>query len=101
MVRAVTYMRSALVPCVSSKTLRIDLAQASSASALTLITTDIETIHGGIMTMHDLWATFIEIGLGAFLLYRQIGSAMGIPLGIVFCKSAPANISPRPLVLGI
>lgn len=91
MVRATAYMRGALVPCITRKTLRIDLAQASSASALTLITTDIETIDGGVMAIHDLWATFIEIGLGAFLLWRQIGSAMGIPLGVVFCKSSPTS----------
>ncbi|PHH65591.1 hypothetical protein CDD81_2026 [Ophiocordyceps australis] len=84
MVRATTYMRGAIVPCITRKTLRIDLAQARSASALTLITTDIETIDGGIMVMHDLWGTFIEIALGAYLLWRQIGSAMGIPLGVVF-----------------
>ena len=74
------------MPCITKKTLNIDLAQAGSASALTLITTDIETIDGGITYMHDLWGAFIEIGLGAFLLWRQIGSAMGIPLGVVFCR---------------
>lgn len=88
MVRAATYMRSAIVPVITRKTLRIDLAQAASASALTLVTTDMETIDGGIKSMHELWAALVEIAIGAYLLYRQIGQAMGIPLGVVFCKSA-------------
>lgn len=74
------------MPVITKKTLQIDLAQAPSASALTLMTTDIETIDGGIRFMHELWAALLEIGLGSYLLYRQIGQAMGIPLGTVFCK---------------
>lgn len=75
------------MPCITRKTLRIDLAHTHSASALTLITTDIETIDGGVMLIHELWGSLIEIGVGAYLLWRQIHSAMGIPLGVVFCKS--------------
>lgn len=74
-------MRSALVPLIYRKTLHIDSAHASSSTALTLISTDIETITHGIVQMHEIWASLAEVALAAWLLYRQLGGAFGVPIG--------------------
>ncbi|RFU80509.1 abc transporter [Trichoderma arundinaceum] len=86
--RAVTMMRGSVIPLVYEKTLRVDSSSSSTFSptgALTLVSTDIETISGGIPQFHETWGNLIEIGLAIYLLERQLGAAcvMGVGFAIV------------------
>ena len=74
-------MRGSVIPCIYNKTLRLDSGQCSSSTALTLISTDIETITQGIVMLHETWASLLEIALAVWLLYRQLGGACGVPVG--------------------
>lgn len=80
MYRAATMARGALVPIIHDKTLALALSDANDAAALTLISTDIETITNGIVSLHELWATVVEIGIAVWLLERQLGVACVIPI---------------------
>lgn len=79
-------MRGAVIPMIYRKTLRLNSSDANPAAALTLISTDIEVITQGIVQMHDVWATLVEIGLATWLLARQVKQAAAVPVGFAFRK---------------
>lgn len=78
-------MRGSIVPCIYKKTLRLDPAEANSADALTLISTDIDTIVQGIVQLHETWGSLVEIGLSVYLIYRQLGAACAMPIAFAIC----------------
>lgn len=78
--RAASMMRGAIVPCIYNKTLRLDSSAVSSADALTLISTDIDTIVQGIVQLHETWGGLVEIGIAVYLIYRQLGAACAMPV---------------------
>jgi hypothetical protein len=51
------------------------------------VSTDIETISGGIPQFHETWGNLIEIGIAIYLLERQLGAAcvMGVGFAIGTC----------------
>ncbi len=79
MYRAATLMRGCLIPCIYNKTLVLETSEVNPAAALTLISTDIETIKDGIVQLHEIWASPIEIALAIYLLKRQLGAASSVP----------------------
>lgn len=81
MYRAATLMRGCLIPCIYNKTLVLESSEVNPAAALTLISTDIETIKDGIVRLHEVWASPIEIALAIYLLNRQLGAASSVPAG--------------------
>lgn len=84
-------MRGSLIPLIYEKTLHVDSTSSSRSNpsdTLTLVTTDIETISGGIMLFHETWSNLVEIGIAIYLLERQLGAAcvmgVGFALGTYF-----------------
>lgn len=51
--------------------------------ALTLMSADLERIRFGLRSMHNLWASPIEIAIASWLLYRQLGLAFLAPVLVV------------------
>lgn len=84
--RLITMVRGSLVAVIYSKTMRIELVSASASEATTLMSADVERIATGLRGMHELWAMMLEVGVGFWLLYRQVGLAMlsmaGLTLGL-------------------
>ncbi|KAL0782331.1 hypothetical protein CaCOL14_000237 [Colletotrichum acutatum] len=54
------------------------------SGALTLVGTDSETISQGITQLHEVWSGLLEIGIGIYLIYRQLGAACAMPVALVF-----------------
>lgn len=77
--RTVTCVRGALVMAIFAKTVLLPAGIDESAS-LTLMSTDVERICEAMPNGHELWASPIEVGLGVWLLSRQIGVALLGPL---------------------
>lgn len=80
-------MRGSLIPLIYEKTLHVDSTSPSRSSpsgTLTLVTTDIATISGGIFLFHETWSNLIEMGIAIYLLERQLGAAcvMGVGFAI-------------------
>lgn len=47
------------------------------------MSTDIERIRQGMLSLHEAWANIIEISIASFLLYRSLGIAFLAPIIIV------------------
>lgn len=53
----------------------LEASKAKDSAAVTLMSTDIEGVASGLQKIHDIWASVIELGLGVYLLQRQVGTA--------------------------
>ncbi|CAG8957988.1 hypothetical protein HYFRA_00000331 [Hymenoscyphus fraxineus] len=98
--RSITMARGGLISLLYAKTVELSVTAIDPTAAVTLMSADIERIHTGWQTIHDIWANVIEIGLAIFLLYRQLGIACLIPVAVaIFSMSgsivASALVMPR------
>ena len=85
--RAITMARGGLISMMFAKTSSLDSSDFDSAQALTLMSADIERITNGWQTMHEIWASVIEIAIAIYLLERQLGAACAIPIAVAISKS--------------
>jgi len=67
--------RGALASLIFRKTTNLALGALDDSAAMTLMSTDIDSIANGLQNMHEIWANAIEVGLGIYLLERQVGIA--------------------------
>ncbi|KAK2033917.1 ABC transporter [Colletotrichum zoysiae] len=84
--RTASITRGSTTALVYRKALRLDLSSpnVSPSGALTLVGTDTETISHGITHLHEVWGGLLEIGIGIYLIYRQLGAACAMPVVLVF-----------------
>ncbi|KAG9258286.1 multidrug resistance-like protein [Emericellopsis atlantica] len=82
--RAATMMRGSVVPLIHDKAVVLDSSTNTGLShmgALTLISTDIETIVSGLTQLHETWSNVIELALSIYLLERQLGVSCVMSIG--------------------
>ncbi|RGP72643.1 canalicular multispecific organic anion transporter 2 [Fusarium longipes] len=70
----VTMYRGGLVSLIFKKTLKLKTSSVKDSAPVTLMTTDVETIVAAGASVHDMWANMLELPIGIYLLYRQIGN---------------------------
>lgn len=70
----VTMYRGGLVSLIFKKTLKLKTSSIKDSAPVTLMTTDVETIVAAGASVHDIWANMLELPIGIYLLYRQIGN---------------------------
>jgi hypothetical protein len=70
----VTMYRGGLVSLIFKKTLKLKTSSIKDSAPVTLMTTDVETIVAAGASVHDMWANMLELPIGIYLLYRQIGN---------------------------
>lgn len=79
--------RGAMISLIYSKILKIKSSSASHSMAFTLMTTDVEKI---VETFWRLilepWPCLLQIGIGGYLLYRQLGPVCCVPILVIFGK---------------
>ncbi|KAM7196129.1 P-loop containing nucleoside triphosphate hydrolase protein [Naviculisporaceae sp. PSN 640] len=75
--------RTILVTEVYRKATRIRIGAEDEKAAVTLMSTDIERIVVGFMFLHDIWASFIQVGIASWMLYQQLGVAFVAPMALV------------------
>jgi ABC-type multidrug transport system fused ATPase/permease subunit len=68
-------LRSQLVDATYRKLLRLRLSALDAGKATTIINVDMQHIIDGSLLIHDVWASFITVGIAVYLLYLQIGLA--------------------------
>lgn len=71
--RCVTKLRGALVSHIIAKTHRLSISDAKKSAAVTLMSTDIESIATGLPRCFDLPVGLVEVGLGVYCLSRFTG----------------------------
>ncbi|KAG5781755.1 hypothetical protein H9Q73_004573 [Fusarium xylarioides] len=69
----VTMYRGGLVSLIFKKTLKLKTTSTKDSAPVTLMTTDVEIIVGAGASVHDMWANMLELPVGIYLLYRQVG----------------------------
>ena len=86
-------LRGGLISMLYSKTTDLSITSVDPASAMTLMSADIERITTGLQTMHELWVNLIEVAIAIFLLERQLGVACVVPVAVAICKSSCGKCS--------
>lgn len=80
-----TYMiRGCFAAAIYRKTTQTKLTAADDSAAVTLMSTDIERVLKGASTIHEMWAGAAEVGIGCWLLEKQLGTAFVSPVIIIF-----------------
>jgi hypothetical protein len=80
-----TSFRGATSALIYSKSLVKD-AGYNEMAAVTLMSTDIDRMVMSVTMSADIWARFIEVAIGVWLLWRQIGANSIAPI-IITCFS--------------
>ncbi|KAL2851083.1 P-loop containing nucleoside triphosphate hydrolase protein [Aspergillus pseudoustus] len=80
--RFVTSIRGSLCSQIYINTLNLSSAALDESVAVSLMSTDTESICQSATTLHELWAAPIESAVAIFLLYRQLGLAALGPVAV-------------------
>jgi ATP-binding cassette subfamily C (CFTR/MRP) protein 1 len=80
--RTITMVRGGLISMLTRKTTDLSVRDVDPASSLTLMSADIERIVQGWQTMHEMWASLIEIAVAIVLLEAQLGISCLIPVAV-------------------
>ena len=73
-------MSGSLVAAIYRKALDLPITAADPNAAITLMSTDVERIAGGVGQIHETWANLVEVALAIWLLERQLGVACIVPV---------------------
>ncbi|KAL9086196.1 MAG: hypothetical protein Q9165_007261 [Trypethelium subeluteriae] len=79
--------RSILVTEIFSKATKARIGTGDDTAVLTLMSTDVERIKLGFMSLHDIWAGIIQVALAAWMLYNQLGVVFVAPIATVIVCS--------------
>lgn len=82
----VTLSRGVLVSQIFRKSLAMDYLEASKNSAMTLMSTDIEGLVEGLADIHDIWLSFVQVGVGSYLLSTIVGRATFVVVIPITCE---------------
>ncbi|KAJ5446421.1 ABC multidrug transporter [Penicillium cf. griseofulvum] len=92
--RTVVMVRGALILLVYDHTLSLNISAPSKSDALTLINADVERIGSGLRSLHETWASMLEIGLSLWLLDVNIEvSAVAAAAVVIACILISGNLS--------
>jgi ATP-binding cassette subfamily C (CFTR/MRP) protein 1 len=86
--RFVTSIRGSLCSLIYAKTLDLSSTALDESVAVSLMSTDTESICQNATTLHELWASPIESAVAIFLLYRQLGLAALAPVAVAIIATA-------------
>lgn len=78
--RFVTSVRGSLVSIIYSKTVDLSVTALDESVAVTLMSSDVQSICNGFQLIHDLWGVPLELAIVIYLLSRQLGIAALVPV---------------------
>ncbi|KAJ9315863.1 hypothetical protein DTO271D3_3841 [Paecilomyces variotii] len=80
--------RGAVVSLIYSHTLSLQADVYDESASVTLMSTDVDIIAQSLQQVNEAWARLIEIGIGIWLLERQLGAVCVAPIVVVLvCTS--------------
>ncbi|KAL3446335.1 P-loop containing nucleoside triphosphate hydrolase protein [Aspergillus insuetus] len=92
--RFVTAVRGSLCSLIYKNTLGVTSTALDESVAVSLMSTDTESICQSASTLHELWAAPIESAVAIFLLYRQLGLAALAPVAVaIFATTGTLQLS--------
>lgn len=78
--------RSALIGLIHEKAMKSPNTAYEDGKAITLMSTDAESLDGLAEMIHETWAQIIEVLIGVILLANGIGWIWPFPLFLIYCK---------------
>lgn len=81
--RAVTMLRGAMVSLIYGRALKLKSGVYDESAALTLMSKDLDRIASTVEGVFQIWAPVMEVGLGIWLLERQLGWVCVAPRAVV------------------
>jgi ATP-binding cassette, subfamily C (CFTR/MRP), member 1 len=83
-------IRGAVVGLINCKSLSQQSGSYDDGRAVTLMSTDSESVGNSAQMFHETWAQVIEVVLGTLMLAREVGWICPVPLVIIFCELSSA-----------
>jgi ATP-binding cassette, subfamily C (CFTR/MRP), member 1 len=77
-----------MVSVIYASTLRLQSEVYDESKAVTLMTTDIDNIANNILNVQEIWARITEVGIGIWLLERQLGWVCVAPVIVTLGESS-------------
>ncbi|KAJ5898746.1 ABC transporter integral membrane type 1 [Penicillium taxi] len=77
--RLVTSARGNLISIIYAKTVDLSITALDESAAVTLMSSDVQSICNGFALMNELWGVPIELAVCLYLLTRQLGLAILAP----------------------
>ncbi|KAK8017726.1 P-loop containing nucleoside triphosphate hydrolase [Apiospora rasikravindrae] len=92
--RFTVMLRGVLVATIYRRTLSMSLSVAEDATALSLMSTDVERIVMGMVHIHDCWSTIVQVGIAMWILYTEVGAIFIAPIVLALvCTFAAVGLS--------
>jgi ATP-binding cassette subfamily C (CFTR/MRP) protein 1 len=92
-------LRGALVAIIHARSLELTESGHDDLAAITLMSTDVDIICDKVSAIYEVWAQFIEVGVGIWLLVRQLGWVAVVPLLIIVGPYSSNSIPNRILLM--
>lgn len=83
-------VRGGLCIVIFEKLLRLPENDDVESLAMTLMIGDVQRIMNATCKIHEVWAATAETGLATWLLYREVGAACFVMLGIAAGMEPPS-----------
>jgi ATP-binding cassette subfamily C (CFTR/MRP) protein 1 len=99
--RLITTMRAGLVSMIYRQTTLLKANDLKDAAAVTLMGTDVERIATSFRSIHEVWASTIEVGVAIWLLERQVRVACVVPVIISIGENPFLSVRSFPIILSI
>ncbi len=81
--RTLTRIRAGLTAMIYRHITTLQTSAVKDSAAVTLMGTDVERIIVSLRLFHEMWASILEVGIGVWLLARQLGAASVVP--VIIC----------------
>lgn len=85
-VRFTTRLRGGLIALVYRQSLRTRSFESGEATAMALMSTDVERLVSGMLLFHEVWASLVSIAIASWLLGLQLSVACLMPVLLVVGK---------------
>jgi len=79
-------VRGGLIALIYEQSLSLRSVDAGDITAVAVMSTDVERIVDGLQTLHETWASLLDIAVAVWLLERQMGLACVAPVVLVLGK---------------
>lgn len=82
-----TMFRGAMIGLIHDRSLELLDDTHDESAAITLMSTDVDIICDAIPIVYEVWAQLMEVGIGFWLLVRQLGWVSTVPILFIIGKS--------------
>ena len=76
---------------IYAQTSRLKASDINDSTAITLMGTDVERVVQSQKTIHETWASILEVGIAIWLLERQLSVSCVVPAVIAIGRSNPSK----------